>query len=176
MTSRALPIHRIWRSGHQAFGSRLMHPVAAGTGNPASGVAALNAPDMSRLIAMAAQACLVDSRRGQFRRVDDVAGGHRVDVGAGGAMTSFARMVFPAALLVGIDSFVGILLKRVEYVFMTCLAGVRANVGLWSGRGGRRAGSDRCRFRLRVWRRDGLLRPWTERILALAGSIRAGGQ
>ena len=105
-------------------------------------------------------------------------------------MTSFARVVFPAALLVGIDSFVRILLKRVEYVFMTGLAGVRANVGLWSGRGGRRAGSDRGGFRLLVWRSDGLLlllgsigggrlrllRPWTERILDLAYSIRAGGQ
>ena len=188
MTSRALLIHRICCPGHEAFGSRLMHPVAFRTGNAASGVAALNASDMNRLIAMAGKAGLIDSRRGQLRGVDDGIGGGGVDVGAGRAVTSFARMVFPTALLVGIDSFVWILLKRVEYVFMTGLAAVRANIGLSSSRGGARGGSGHGGFRfldrrrcvlLRLrgsiscgWLR--LLRPGTEPILALARSIRPG--
>jgi len=49
---------------------------AASAGDPAPGVTALNATNVSRLITMATQACLIDSRRGQFRRVDDVVGGH----------------------------------------------------------------------------------------------------
>jgi len=67
-------------------------------------------------------------------------------MGAAGAVTSFARMVLPAALLVGIDSFVWILLKRVKYVFMTDLADGRPNVSLWSRRDDRRSGSGCGRF------------------------------
>jgi len=52
-----------------------MHPVAVRTGNTVSGVAALNAPYVSRLIAMAGKAGLIDSCRGQLHGVDNGIGG-----------------------------------------------------------------------------------------------------
>jgi hypothetical protein len=74
VTGRALLINGVRLSGHQALSVQLVHRMTGRAGDAASSVTALNAPDMSGLIAMAAEAYFVDSRWLEFRRIDDVIG------------------------------------------------------------------------------------------------------
>jgi hypothetical protein len=67
-----LLVHGLCRSYDQARWFRLMHPVAAGTGDAASGMPTLNAPDVSSLVAMAAKTGFVGAGGGQLHRVDDI--------------------------------------------------------------------------------------------------------
>ena len=64
MTGSALLIDGRRFSRYQARWFRLVHPVAGRTGYAASGMTALDAPDMSWLVAMAAQARFIDPRCG----------------------------------------------------------------------------------------------------------------
>jgi hypothetical protein len=72
VTRRALLINGVSFSRHQALPVQLVHRMAGRTGDAASSVTTLNAPDMSGLIAMAAEAYFVDSRWFELRRIDDV--------------------------------------------------------------------------------------------------------
>ena len=74
MTGSALLIDGRRLSGYQARWFRLMHPVTACTGHATSGVTALDAPDMSWLVAMARQARFINSCGCELRRVDNFIG------------------------------------------------------------------------------------------------------
>ena len=148
MTRSALLIDSRGLSRHQARRFRLMHPVTAGTGDAASGMAALDSSYVCRLITMASEAGFVDSRGGQLRRVDDLLGRGRLDMRAGRSMTSLASIVFPAALLIEINRLMRILLKTVEDIFVTGLTRLRSDVGLRTCRGSRSLRLSGSRFRL----------------------------
>jgi hypothetical protein len=152
MTGGALLINGGRFSRYEARSFRVVHPVACRTGHPASGMTALDAPDMSRLVAMAGEAGLVDSRRAQFRRVDDVIGCRRLDMRAGGPMATLASIVFPATLLIEINSFMRIFLKADENIFVTGLTGFGPDIRLWAGGRSSRLCLGRRRFRLLRWR------------------------
>ena len=74
MTASALLIDGRRFSGYQACRFRLVHPMTARTGHAAPRMTALDAADMSRLVAMAGEAGLIDLRGAQFHRVDDFIG------------------------------------------------------------------------------------------------------
>jgi hypothetical protein len=71
MTRSALLIDVPRLSGDQTRRFRLVHSVAAGTSDTASGMAALDSSHMCRLIAMASETGFVHPRGGQLRRIDD---------------------------------------------------------------------------------------------------------
>ena len=74
MAVSALLIDSSGLSGHQTPGFRLMHPMAAGTRYAASGMSALDATDMSRLIAMTGETGFVGSCRRKLGGVNDFLG------------------------------------------------------------------------------------------------------
>src|SRR5690242_5255776 len=103
MTSSALLIDRLRLSSHQTFSLRLVHRVAARTGNATSGVTTLNASDVIGLISMAYEAGYVGADGSQLCGIDDVSGRHGLEVHACRAVATLARMIFAPALLIEID-------------------------------------------------------------------------
>ena len=74
MTSSALLIDGRRFSRYEARCFRLVHSVAGRTGYAAPRMTALDAPDMSWLVAMAAQARFIDSSGRELRRIDNLIG------------------------------------------------------------------------------------------------------
>src|SRR5262245_41558643 len=109
VTRGALLIDRNGFPHHQALALRLVHPVAAQPTDPASGMSALNPPDVRRLIQMAGKAALISPRGAKLRGIAYVVGRSRLRVFARRSVTGFTRLRCSPSFLIHIHDGVRIL-------------------------------------------------------------------
>src|SRR5436309_1070397 len=94
-------------------------------------MAALDATGVGRLIQMTSETDAIRFGGLEFRWIADIRGGHGFRMLASGSVTGFARPGFKSTLLIFLHHLVRAFLQRVEDVFVTRLARLRASVSRW---------------------------------------------
>ena len=138
MAAGALCIDFAWLARDQTVRTLFMNRVTAYTTDLVLGVAAVDATDVSRLIKVTLEAGAVGFGRLELGWIANIRRRHGLGVLAPWSVAGFAGLLGKSAFLVGFHQLVRILLKRIEDVLMTTLAGYSADElgGLRSFRGG----------------------------------------
>jgi hypothetical protein len=108
---------------YQAVRSIPVNGVAGGATHLILGMTAIKTANMGGLILMAGEADAIGFGGLQFGRLFDVGGGQRFGVLAARPMAGLARFGIPSAFLIGLHHLVRVLVKGVEDVLVTPLAG-----------------------------------------------------
>jgi hypothetical protein len=117
--------HRLAR--YQAVRSILVDGMAGGATYLVPGMTAINASAVSGLIPMAGEADAIGFAGIQLGRLSDIRGGRRFGVLATRPVAALAGFGVPTAFLIGFHQLVRVLLKGVEDVLVTHLAGCGAD-------------------------------------------------
>jgi hypothetical protein len=129
VATRALFIDGRGVAGYQASRAMCVNRMTRRAGDLAFRMAALNTSGVCRLVQVAFQASFVHLGGSQLGRISDLLRRSGLGVLAPRAMTGFAGLAVPTALLIRLNDLMRALPDRVEDIFVASLAHLRADVG-----------------------------------------------